>query len=304
MACLGAKALPGVDLLFGDTGYHFVETLGLRDAVQAIYPVNVRSLKPELTIAEQDHRYGEDLWARDPDKCCAMRKTAPMDAALRSYDAWATGLRRSDHVGRARDAAVPLGRASRHDQDQPDCGVHRGTHRGVHPRSTGSWRTRSSRSATARSAARPAPERSSTARTSGPDDGAGARRWNAGCICERLPPVPRPERAAGPGRGSRPRGHATHPVVDRGRGCRGRGGARGHSGRRPMGGPRRIGAGRRAVSWTRTSPARGWYTPPPATPRSMAPSLRRPSLSGSGRCALRTPPAPRHGPRPPPAPTA
>src|SRR4029079_14166253 len=39
MACLGAKALPGVDLLFGDTGYHFVETLGLRDAVQAIYPV-------------------------------------------------------------------------------------------------------------------------------------------------------------------------------------------------------------------------------------------------------------------------
>jgi len=101
MACLGAKALPGVDLLFGDTGYHFVETLGLRDAVQAIYPVNVRSLKPELTIAEQDHRYGEDLWARDPDKCCAMRKTAPMDAALRNYDAWATGLRRSDHVGRA-----------------------------------------------------------------------------------------------------------------------------------------------------------------------------------------------------------
>lgn len=101
MACLGAKALPGVDLLFAETGYHFAETLGLRDAVSAMYPVNVRSLKPELTVAEQDHRYGENLWQRDPDKCCAMRKTAPMDAALRGYDAWATGLRRSDHTGRA-----------------------------------------------------------------------------------------------------------------------------------------------------------------------------------------------------------
>ena len=101
MACLGAKALPGVDLVFGDTGYHFAETLGLRDAVTAMYPVNVRSLKPDLTVAEQDHRYGPNLWERDPDQCCAMRKTAPMDAALRGYDAWATGLRRADHAGRA-----------------------------------------------------------------------------------------------------------------------------------------------------------------------------------------------------------
>jgi len=101
MACLGAKALPGVDLLFAETGYHFAETLGLRDAVAAMYPVRVRSLRPDLTVAEQDHRYGERLWERDPDACCAMRKTAPMDAALRGYDAWATGLRRSDHAGRA-----------------------------------------------------------------------------------------------------------------------------------------------------------------------------------------------------------
>lgn len=101
MACLGAKALPNVDLLFADTGYHFAETLGFRDYVAAEYPVNVRSLKPELTVAEQDFRYGEQLWKRDPDLCCAMRKTAPMDAALRGYDAWVTGLRRADHAGRA-----------------------------------------------------------------------------------------------------------------------------------------------------------------------------------------------------------
>jgi len=102
MACLADRALPGVDLLFGDTGYHFAETLGFRDYVAGHYDVNVRSLTPELSVAEQDQRYGEQLWQRDPDLCCRMRKTAPMDAALRGYDAWATGLRRTDHDGRAR----------------------------------------------------------------------------------------------------------------------------------------------------------------------------------------------------------
>ena len=101
MACLADRALPGVDLLFGDTGYHFAETLGLRDYVAGHYDVTVRSLHPELSVAEQDARYGADLWQRDPDLCCAMRKTAPMDAALRGYDAWVTGLRRADHEGRA-----------------------------------------------------------------------------------------------------------------------------------------------------------------------------------------------------------
>jgi phosphoadenosine phosphosulfate reductase len=105
MAYLAARALPGVDLLFVDTGYHFAETIGLRDAVAATQPVNVRSLQPELSVAEQDERFGPDLWQTDPDKCCAMRKTAPLDDALLGYEAWASGLRRHDHESRA---ATPL----------------------------------------------------------------------------------------------------------------------------------------------------------------------------------------------------
>ena len=68
-------------LLFGDTGYHFAETLGFRDYVAGHYDVNVRSLQPELSVAEQDQRYGEHLWQRDPDLCCRLRKTVPLDAA-------------------------------------------------------------------------------------------------------------------------------------------------------------------------------------------------------------------------------
>ncbi len=106
MAYLAARALPGVDLLFGDTGYHFVETLGLRDVVSATQSVNVRSLAPELSVEQQDERYGQDLWKTDPDQCCAMRKTAPMDQALVGYEAWATGLRRNDHAGRAKTPLI------------------------------------------------------------------------------------------------------------------------------------------------------------------------------------------------------
>ncbi len=105
MPALAARALPGVDVLFVDTGYHFVETLGLRDAVAACHEVRVRTLQPVLSVPEQDAAHGPDLFARDPDACCAMRKAAPMDAGLVGYDAWVTGVRRADHPGR-RGASV------------------------------------------------------------------------------------------------------------------------------------------------------------------------------------------------------
>ncbi len=38
---LVAQLKPGIDVLFLDTGYHFPETIGTRDAVSAVYPVNV-----------------------------------------------------------------------------------------------------------------------------------------------------------------------------------------------------------------------------------------------------------------------
>ncbi|MCH1867510.1 phosphoadenylyl-sulfate reductase [Nocardioides sp. CFH 31398] len=93
---VASKVAPGVDVVFLDTGYHFVETLGTRDAVAATLPVNVISAKPELTVAEQDEKYGKDLFRRDPDACCAMRKVAPLSRMLSGYDAWATGMRRAE----------------------------------------------------------------------------------------------------------------------------------------------------------------------------------------------------------------
>jgi phosphoadenosine phosphosulfate reductase len=96
LADLAGRVAPGIDVVFLDTGYHFAETIGTRDAVEATLPVNVLTAKPAQTVAEQDQAYGKDLYKTDPDLCCALRKVAPLRDALATYDAWATGLRRDE----------------------------------------------------------------------------------------------------------------------------------------------------------------------------------------------------------------
>jgi phosphoadenosine phosphosulfate reductase len=102
---LASRVRPGVDVLFLDTGYHFAETIGTRDAVAATMPVTLRTLTPKRTVAEQDESFGPRLYERNPDQCCALRKVMPMRAGLESYVAWASGLRRDEAESRA-DAKV------------------------------------------------------------------------------------------------------------------------------------------------------------------------------------------------------
>ena len=103
---LVARQAPGTDVVFLDTGYHFAETVGTRDAVAATYPVNLLTITPLRTVAEQDAEHGQRLHERDPDLCCAMRKVEPLERALRDYDAWATGLRRDEAPSRANAPVV------------------------------------------------------------------------------------------------------------------------------------------------------------------------------------------------------
>ncbi|GJF11876.1 phosphoadenosine phosphosulfate reductase [Mycolicibacterium cyprinidarum] len=98
---LATKVRPGVDVLFLDTGYHFAETIGTRDAVEAVYDVNVINVRPEHTVAEQDAAHGQDLFARDPAACCRMRKVEPLGKSLKNYSAWVTGIRRVEAPTRA-----------------------------------------------------------------------------------------------------------------------------------------------------------------------------------------------------------
>ncbi|MGC4111693.1 MAG: phosphoadenylyl-sulfate reductase [Nocardioides sp.] len=100
LAHLVSRVAPGVDVLFLDTGYHFPETLGTADAVGATLNVNLIPITPVQSVAEQDAEYGPELYQRDPDLCCALRKVRPLTEALSGYDAWATGLRRAETAHR------------------------------------------------------------------------------------------------------------------------------------------------------------------------------------------------------------
>jgi phosphoadenosine phosphosulfate reductase len=98
---LAQAAAPGIDVLFLDTGYHFPETIGTRDAVSAAYDVTVLTVTPLRTVAEQDAQHGPRLHDRDPNLCCALRKVEPLERGLIPYDAWINGMRREDATTRA-----------------------------------------------------------------------------------------------------------------------------------------------------------------------------------------------------------
>jgi len=97
---VAGRAVPGITVLFLDTGYHFPETIGTRDAIAATYPVNVETVTHPLRVPEHEAEYGR-LYEIDPDLCCAIRKIWPLDRALQPYDAWAGGVRRAELASRA-----------------------------------------------------------------------------------------------------------------------------------------------------------------------------------------------------------
>ena len=103
---LVAAVAPGVDVLFLETGYHFAETLGTRDALASVIDARIIDVLPIQTVAEQDAEYAELLHDRNPTLCCQLRKVDPINAELAGYEAWVTGIRREDNALRARALVV------------------------------------------------------------------------------------------------------------------------------------------------------------------------------------------------------
>ena len=56
LAHLASTAVPGIHVVFLDTGYHFAETLGTRDWITCALPITLVNVSPEQTVAEQDAR--------------------------------------------------------------------------------------------------------------------------------------------------------------------------------------------------------------------------------------------------------
>jgi phosphoadenosine phosphosulfate reductase len=99
---------PTVPVIFLNTGKLFGETLRYRDRLQDVlgltdvraigpHPEDLRRLDPEGT-----------LWARDPDKCCGLRKVWPLQRALEPFEAEITGRKRFQTKARANLSPIEL----------------------------------------------------------------------------------------------------------------------------------------------------------------------------------------------------
>ncbi len=103
---LVAKASLPIDLFTLDTEVLFPETYALWKQVEARYKIVVRPVRPRRTIAEQALDEGPELWTREPDRCCELRKMAPLRETLSQYSAWITAIRRDQTPERANAPVV------------------------------------------------------------------------------------------------------------------------------------------------------------------------------------------------------
>lgn len=83
-----------------DTGLLFPETHRTRELLVERYGVQVETIRPAQSIDEQAVTEGPSLWERNPDRCCSLRKVAPMEHAMLGMEAWITGIRRAQSVTR------------------------------------------------------------------------------------------------------------------------------------------------------------------------------------------------------------
>ena len=89
-----AVTRPATPVIFIDTEMLFAETLAYQqELAERLGLRDLRIIRPDAAeLARTDP--GQTLHRRDPDACCALRKTAPLRRALEGFDGWITGRKR------------------------------------------------------------------------------------------------------------------------------------------------------------------------------------------------------------------
>ncbi|ABQ89155.1 phosphoadenylyl-sulfate reductase [Roseiflexus sp. RS-1] len=96
-----ARSELNITVIFLDTDLLFPETYELAALAEQRYGIPIQRRRPALSLEEQDRQEGPHLYARDPDRCCHLRKVTPLTETLRNYDAWISGIRRDQSNTRA-----------------------------------------------------------------------------------------------------------------------------------------------------------------------------------------------------------
>lgn len=85
---------PAARIFYLDTDLLFPETYALRDQLSARYGVHFERRATSLSLEDQARKFGPELWQRDPDLCCRLRKVEPLKEMLSGLRAWITAIRR------------------------------------------------------------------------------------------------------------------------------------------------------------------------------------------------------------------
>lgn len=84
-----------VPVFYLDTHLLFDETYELRDRVEERFDIRITRVSTDLSVEEQNEKYGEELWKTHPSRCCFLRKVLPLRNYLSDKGAWITGVRRN-----------------------------------------------------------------------------------------------------------------------------------------------------------------------------------------------------------------
>ena len=98
---IASRINPDVKVFTGDTEFLFPETYDLIDRVEKRYGIKVERLYSSSTPDEQALEHGPELWKRNPDRCCTIRKIEPLKKKLSGLRAWITAIRRDQTSVRA-----------------------------------------------------------------------------------------------------------------------------------------------------------------------------------------------------------
>jgi phosphoadenosine phosphosulfate reductase len=91
-----------------DTGLLFAETLELKSRLESYFGIAIEALVPERTPEQQAQDIAPELWLKNPDLCCTMRKVEPLQKKLNQLNAWIAGLRREQSAGRGNIQVLEL----------------------------------------------------------------------------------------------------------------------------------------------------------------------------------------------------
>jgi phosphoadenosine phosphosulfate reductase len=91
------KSIP---VMFINTGYLFPDTLRYRDQVTKLLGLSLINIKSLVSRNLQRNEDGNLFFTSDPDRCCYLNKTQPMESVLANYDVWINGVRADQNTNR------------------------------------------------------------------------------------------------------------------------------------------------------------------------------------------------------------